>query len=186
MCVIRVQFMWDTAHNELLHPYNAYLLCYVCMRLAECGMPPIVLYIVTIASTGLCKSVSGWPGIVIHLLWVLKHHTQQGHETGINITCFTIWHLIAERISARIWIEDLFSQSTYVCTWWVMLRNVTWNVVTYHRHRYRPYVRHTVWHIQIRSTQIDHGWRRWRSGTAQRGNRGLDTTNTKQLLLQQA
>jgi len=44
---------------------------------------------------------------------------------------------------------------TCVCTWWVTLRNVTRNVVTYHRHRYRPYVRHTVWHIQIRSTQID-------------------------------
>ena len=63
--------------------------------------------------------------------------------------------LIDKRISARPWIEDLFSQSTYVrtcvrvyvCTWWVTLRNVTRNVVTYHRHRYRPYVRHTVWHI---------------------------------------
>ena len=42
---------------------------------------------------------------------------------------------------------DLFSQSTYVRTWWVTLRNVTLrnvtlrnvtrNVVTYHRHR--PY-----------------------------------------------
>ena len=41
--------------------------------------------------------------------------------------------LIAERISVRLWIGDLFSQSTYVrmyvrtCvhTWWVTLRNVT-------------------------------------------------------------
>jgi len=41
--------------------------------------------------------------------------------------------LVAERISARLWIEDLFSQSTYVCTWWVTLRNVTRDVVTYHR-----------------------------------------------------
>ena len=43
--------------------------------------------------------------------------------------------------------------------------------------RYGPYVRYTVWHIQIRSTQILFGvlwWWRWRSGT--RGYRGLDTT----------
>ena len=94
--------------------------------------------------------------------------------------------MIAERISARLWIKDLFSQSTYVrtciCTW-DTLRNVTQNVVTHHR--YRLYVRHTVWHIQIRSTQIfDCGrrllwWWRWRSGmTAQGGHRGLDTTNS--------
>ena len=47
--------------------------------------------------------------------------------------------LIAEHISARLWIGDLFSQSTYVrtcvCMWWVTLRNVTRNVVTYHRYR---------------------------------------------------
>ena len=48
-----------------------------------------------------------------------------------------------------------FSQSTYVCTWWVTLRNVMRNVVTYPYHRYRTYVRHTVRHIQICSTQID-------------------------------
>jgi len=62
--------------------------------------------------------------------------------------------------------------------WWVTLRNVTRNVVTYWiYHRYGPYVCHTVWHIQIRSTQILFGvlwWWRWRSGT--RGHRGLDTT----------
>ena len=42
--------------------------------------------------------------------------------------------LIAERISARLWIKDLFSQSeyvrTYVHAWLVMLRNVTPNFVT--------------------------------------------------------
>jgi len=87
------------------------------------------------------------------------------------IIILSAWHnfpIIAERISVRLWIEDLFSQSTYVrtcvCTWWVTLRNVTRNVVTYHRQglgMYRPYVHHTVWHIQIRSTQIDCG--RWHS-----------------------
>ena len=43
----------------------------------------------------------------------------------------------------------------YVRIWWVTLRNVTRNVVAYMHptqgHRYRPYVRHTVW---ICSTQI--------------------------------
>jgi len=41
--------------------------------------------------------------------------------------------------------------------------------------RYGPYVHHTVWHIQIRSTQILFGvlwW--WKSGMG--GHRGLDTT----------
>jgi len=32
----------------------------------------------------------------------------------------TDMYIIAERISARLWIEDLFSQSMYVRTWWVM------------------------------------------------------------------
>ena len=75
--------------------------------------------------------------------------------------------LIAKCISARLWIENLFSPSMYVCTWWVTFRNVTWNIVTYvcptQDHRYRPYVRPTVWHIQICLTQIDVvdcGWQR--------------------------
>jgi len=62
----------------------------------------ILLYVVTITSTGLCKSVSWWHGIVIHLLWVLKRHTQPEHETGINIMFFTIWHLI-------IYLWDIYS-----------------------------------------------------------------------------
>jgi len=53
------------------------------------------------------------------------------------LTALACTSIIAECISARLWIEDLFSQSMYVCTcvhtWWVTLRNVTWNVVTYRR-----------------------------------------------------
>ena len=56
---------------------------------------------------------------------------------------------------------------TYVRTWWVTLRNVTRNVDTYHR--YRPYVRHTVWHILDSDRRANDSvlWRwKWRSGTA--------------------
>ena len=71
----------------------------------------------------------------------------------------------------------------YVRTWWVTLRNVTQNVVTYHR--YRPYgVTHSLTHSYTLDSNIDHKrqllwWWRWRSGTtAWRGHRGLDTTNS--------
>ena len=65
----------------------------------------------------------------------------------------------------------------YVCTWWVTLRNVTRNVVTYMHPtqgcRNRLYMHHTVWHIQICQTQIDvvdHVWRCfWRYGDGGRG-----------------
>jgi len=36
----------------------------------------------------------------------------------------------------------------YVCMWWVTLRNVTRNVVTYYR--YRPYVHHIIWYARLR------------------------------------
>ena len=57
---------------------------------------------------------------------------------------------IAERISVRLYSHQV---RMYIRMWWVTLRNVTQKVVTYYR--YRPYVRHTVRHIQIYSTQID-------------------------------
>ena len=78
-------------------------------------------------------------------------HTCHTHGTHIHTHMHTYTHthitytkcifmnplIIAECISARLWIEDLFKVHvhTYVLMWWVMLRNVTWNVVTYHRYR---------------------------------------------------
>ena len=173
MAVILNSNCQHVRHRSSIHVRH----CCVCMCLAECGMPPILLYIVTIASTGLCKSVSGWHGIVIHLLWVLKHHTQPGHETGINITCFTIWHLIAECISARLWIEDLFSQSMYVRTYLVGSCSGMSHGMSLHT------IGIGIGHMCV--TQSDtFRYARLRSWM-QRGHRGLDTTNTKQLILQQ-
>ena len=111
------------------------------------------------------------PGIVSSVwYWVF-------YLNSVNATLFQYRYLIAECISARLWIEDLFSQSTYVRTWWVTLRNVTRNVVTYRRyHIWVLGMGHMcVTQSDIRSTQILFGvlwW--WRLGT--RGHRGLDTT----------
>jgi len=74
----------------------------------------------------------------------------------------------------------------YVRTWWVTLRNVTRNVVTYHRQGLG--IGHNMCVTQTDTfryarNQIERRRWRWRSGTtAQRGHRGLDTTNTKQLV----
>jgi len=57
----------------------------------------------------------------------------------------------AEHISTRLWIEDLFSKCTYIRMWWLTLRNVTQNVITY----MHPTQGRTDWHIQVCSTQID-------------------------------
>jgi len=92
-------------------------------------------------------------------------------------------YIIAKHISARLWIGDLFSQSTYVRTYVRggsrsgMSRGMSLHTGYTIGTRYGPYVHHTVWHIQIRSTQILFSvfwWWRWRSRT--RGHRGLDTT----------
>jgi len=103
-------------------------------------------------------------------------------------------YLIAERISARLWIGDLFSQSTYVRTYvctYVRMYVVDHTQECHVECRYIPdigmghmtwYVCHTVWHIQIRSTQILFvvlWWWRWRSGT--QGHRSLDTTTPNSL-----
>jgi len=78
-----------------------------------------------------------------------------------------IFTLIAEHISARLWIEDLFSQSTYVRMWWVTLRNVTRNVITYHRYRPAIYAgicaSHSLTHSDTLDSDID--CRRQRSMT---------------------
>jgi len=92
--------------------------------------------------------------------------------------------IFAERISARLWIGDLFSQSTYVRTYVRggsrsgMSRGMLLHTgYAIGRAMWLWYVRHTDWHIQICTTQILFDvlwWWRRRSGTW--GHRGLDTT----------
>ena len=97
--------------------------------------------------------------------WICENPAQLfpfSHPLPDGVPIFTPWHpqsqeLIAEHISARLWIEDLRILTKYVHTyirmWWVTFRNVARSVITYHN-MYRPYVRHTVLHIQICLTQI--------------------------------
>ena len=84
---------------------------------------------------------------------------------GIKVWTLTFkYYVIAERISARLWIEDLISQSTYVHMYVVghtQECHAECHCIPQAGPRYRPYVCHTVWHIQIRSTQIDRG--QWHS-----------------------
>ena len=92
-------------------------------------------------------------------------HTQHTHTHMHTYTHTHITHtkcifmnplIIAECISARLWIEDLFKVHvhTYVLMWWVMLRNVTWNVVTYHR--YRPLcASHSLTRLDTLDSDID-------------------------------
>jgi len=91
---------------------------------------------------------------------------------------------IVERISAginshkvRMYVRACVR--TYVRTW-VTLRNVTRNVVAYHREG-RPYAgmcaSRSLTHSDTLDSDIDRG--RQHSLTMQRGHRGLDTTNTE-------
>ena len=97
--------------------------------------------------------------------WICENPAQLfpfSHPLPDGVPIFTPWHpqsqeVIAEHISARLWIEDLRILTKYVHTyvrmWWVRFRNVARSVITYNN-MHRPYVRHTVWHIQICLTQI--------------------------------
>ena len=95
----------------------------------------------------------------------------------VFITC-SATILVAERISARLWIEDLFSQSTYVraCVRTYMMGHAQECDADcrYRVHRYRPY----VWYTRLRYADDGTLWRwRWRLRT-RRGHRGLDATTT--------
>ena len=83
----------------------------------------------------------------------------------LKVLCTT--EFIAEHISTRLWNEDQFSQSMYVHTYMhVVGHTQECHAECHYIHapylrraigndRYRPYVRHAVWHIQICSTQIN-------------------------------
>ena len=91
--------------------------------------------------------------------------------------------LIAEHISTRFLIEDLFSQSTYVRTY---VHGGSRSGMSHGMLIHTGIGHMCVTQSDTFSTQIDGRTTVFFSdgngGQGQRGHRGLDTTNTKQLL----